>query len=176
MKNIAVMIGSLRKDSVNRMVFNNYAEMAKDKFKFTEINFRDWPHYNQDIEPFPAAVTEAADVIRGSDGLLIFSPEYNYSIPGVLKNAIDWLSRVEKQPFNHKHAAIIGASPGSIGTARMQYHLRQVAVFLNVYIMNKPEVMIGAAYDKVKDNKIVDEKTTEFLKHHIEEYLAFLDA
>ncbi len=174
MKNIIAMIGSLRKDSVNRHVFNHYKEMTKDIFNMTEGKIDAIPFYNADITPEPQVITQLADAIRKADGIIFFSPEYNYSIPGVLKNAIDWLSRCKDQPFDNKKATIIGASPGNLGTTRMQYQLRQVGVFLNIYFMNRPEVMISDAYNKVKDGKIVDEGTVKFLKTHADAFNGFM--
>lgn len=124
------------------------------------------PVYNQDLGEAPASVMELAKRIKESDGVTFFSPEYNYSIPGVLKNAIDWLSRSDLKPFDTKPAAVIGASPGNVGTARMQYHLRQVGVFLKLSFLNKPEVMIGKASEKLKDGQIIDDATIEILKKH----------
>ena len=174
MKNIVALIGSLRKESINRQVYEHYSELAKESLSITEIPIADFPHYNADIEPFPPQVLEAANKIKAADGLIFFSPEYNYSIPGMLKNALDWLSRCENKPFDNKPATIIGASPGAIATARMQYHLRQVAVFLNLRVMNKPEVMIGGAYDKIKDHKVIDDGTVQFLKKHVVDFDQFV--
>lgn len=173
MKNIVAIVGSLRKDSVNRAVFNAYSELSKDHFKLTEVSIADFPLYSGDLSE-PESVTQAAQAIKESDGLIFFSPEYNYSIPGVLKNAIDWLSLNKEKPFNAKPAAIIGASPGGIATARMQYHLRQVCVYLNLSMLNKPEVMIGAAFDKVVDNKLQHEDTLSFLASHVDAYHKFI--
>ncbi|MGE4133325.1 MAG: NADPH-dependent FMN reductase [Bdellovibrionales bacterium] len=167
MKKVVGLIGSLRKDSLNRVLFNEYKELAKDQFELVEGEIKDLPLYNQELEGKSESARKLATLVAGADGVLFFSPEYNYSIPGVLKNAIDWLSRDERAPFNKKPAAIVGASPGAIGTARMQYHLRQVGVFLNLNFLNKPEVMIGKAMDKIKDGKLVDDSTREFLKKHL---------
>ena len=97
--------------------------------------------------------------------MLIVTPEYNYSVPGVLKNAIDWASRPPSQPFEKKPVAIMGAAPGVIGTARAQYHLRQSFVFLDACVLNKPEVMIGSAATRFDaDSNLTDEKTRGFIK------------
>ena len=96
--------------------------------------------------------------------MLFSSPEYNYSVPGILKNAIDWASRQPTPPFDGKPVAIMGASPGLIGTARAQYHLRQICVFLNAHPLNRPEVMISQAMNKFdKDGKLTDEQTRKFM-------------
>ena len=173
MDHVVALIGSLRRDSVNRSIFKHYQAQAKGHFELVEGEIHDLPFYNADISPEPPQVVRLAEKIKTSQGVLFFSPEYNYSIPGVLKNAIDWLSRNESQPFNGKAAAILGASPGNIGTARMQYHLRQVGVFLNLNFLNKPEVMIGQAMTKIQDGQLVDEATQGFLAKHLEAFVAF---
>lgn len=167
MKRIVAVIGSLRKESVNRIIFEEYKNLSEQQFKFEEGSIGDLPHYSDDIESTPQGVTKICEQIRNADGVIFFSPEYNYSVPGVLKNALDWISRDENQPLARKPSAIIGASPGNIGTARMQYHLRQIGVFLDIDFLNKPEVMIGNVYAKIKEGKLSDSKTSEFLKKHV---------
>jgi chromate reductase, NAD(P)H dehydrogenase (quinone) len=170
MKKVIAIIGSLRKESVNRHIFNNYKRLAKDFFVLEEGDISQIPLYNQDIEKEPGSVAALAELINHSDGVIFFTPEYNYSIPGVLKNAIDWLSRNDLKPFNNKLAAVLGGSPGNIGTARMQYHLRQVGVFLNLNFLNKPEVMIGKVFSKVTDGEITDKDTIDLLNRHIQQF------
>ena len=119
-------------------------------------------------EGFPPPVVALRAAIKAADGLLIATPEYNYSIPGVLKNTIDWASRPPEQPFDGKPIGIIGASGGMLGTARAQYHLRQCFVFLNGYVMNRPEVMIGSAQGKFgPDGSLTDVATRDFLTAHL---------
>lgn len=175
MKKIVALVGSLRKESINRTVFEKYQELHSDRFEFVEGGIADIPHYNQDKEGESDSANKLAELVAGADGVMFFSPEYNYSIPGVLKNAIDHLSRSDKQPFNGKPAAIIGASPGTIGTARMQYHLRQIGVTLNMHFLNKPEVMIGKASEKIKDGNIIDDETIKHLQKHGESFISFID-
>jgi chromate reductase len=170
MKKVIAIIGSHRKESVNRQIFNNYKRLAKDLFVLEEGDISQIPLYNQDIEKEPDSVSALAELINDSDGVIFFTPEYNYSIPGVLKNAIDWLSRSELKPFNDKLAAVVGGSPGNIGTARMQYHLRQVGVFLNLHFLNKPEVTIGKVFSKVADGEITDQDTIDLLNRHIQQF------
>lgn len=174
MPKVIALIGSLRAESVNRHVFNHYAKMAEPLFTLEEAPIANIPLYNADIKPEPALITTISNQIKNADGLLIFSPEYNYSIPGALKNALDWLSRCENKPFTNKPTSVIGASPGQIGTGRMQYHLRQVGVFLELAFMNKPEVMIGNAYEKVVSGNIVDEATVKFLALHAKQFAEFM--
>ena len=108
----------------------------------------------------PEAVTELGRRIAAADAILFVTPEYNYSVPGVLKNAIDWVSRLSPQPFAGKPAGIMGVSPGNLGTARAQYHLRQIGVFLDLHFLSKPEVMIGQAGTKFDaEGRLTDEDT-----------------
>tara|TARA_B100001059_G_C17410408_1_gene368181 strand:- start:5 stop:508 length:504 start_codon:yes stop_codon:yes gene_type:complete len=163
----------LRKNSLHKTLLHEYREISKDHFEIIEGNLAQIPLFNQD-DKTPKAVAILAEKIKGADGIIFFSPEYNYSVPGVLKNAIDWLSRVEGTPLSGKPATIIGASPGNLGTARMQYHLRQIGVFLNLHFLNKPEVMIGAAFDKIKNGKLIHEDTKNFLGKHVEKFSEFI--
>lgn len=178
MKKIAVLIGSLRQASLNRKAFEKYQQLAKDTFTFEEISIADFPLYNFDItEHVMPKIKQQIAAINKADGILFFTPEYNYSVPGVLKNAIDWLSRSEQAPFNNKKAAIVGVSPGNIGTARMQYDLRKIGVFLNMHFLHKPEVMIGQANSKFNDElELTDEATIDFLQQHINAFNTFIEA
>ena len=117
-----------------------------------------------------AKTAEFKDKIKSADAILIATPEYNYSIPGVLKNAMDWASRpYGDNSFDGKPLAIMGASIGNIATARAQYHLRQTCVFLNMHVVNQPEVMVGVAQDKIDSNGVLtDEKTKEVIKNLLE--------
>jgi len=166
MKLLAI-VGSLRKDSVNKKAMKAFQEElpAGTEVEYAEIG--NIPLYNQDDQEksFPASVNKLSEQIKNADAVVFATPEYNYSVPGVLKNAIDWVSRVPNQPFSGKTALIIGASPGNLGTSRAQYHLRQIGVFLNINFLNRPEVMIGSAYSKFDDSgKLTDASTREFLK------------
>lgn len=130
----------------------------------------DIPLYNDDVRVIgmPDPVLALAGRIAAADAVLIATPEYNYSIPGVLKNAIDWASRPPEQPFDGKPIGIIGASAGVLGTARAQYHLRQCFVFLNGHVMNRPEVMIGGAQNKfAADGSLTDAPTRDFMAAHL---------
>ncbi|HUC62141.1 MAG TPA: NADPH-dependent FMN reductase [Alphaproteobacteria bacterium] len=159
--------GSLRKGSFNRMALNAAIELAPPGLEIETFEIAPIPPYNEDLRAagFPPAVEEFRARIKAADALLIATPEYNFSIPGVLKNAIDWASRPPDQPFNGKPVAILGSSPGGVGTARSQQHLRQVCTFLNMYPVNKPEVLIGAAASKFDAaGKLTDEATRGFVK------------
>lgn len=139
--------GSLRKGSYNKLVLRAAVELKPADMEIESFDIAPIPLYDEDVreQGFPKAVEQLREKIRAADALLIVTPEYNYSMPGVLKNAIDWASRPPSQPFDDKPVAIMGASMGRLGTARAQYHLRQTAVFLNMHLINKPEVMISGA-------------------------------
>jgi chromate reductase, NAD(P)H dehydrogenase (quinone) len=133
----------------------------------TSLSLTASPGFNQDEEQHPSAkVVELKQRIRAADAVLIVTPEYNYSVPGVLKNAIDWASRpYGDSAWNGKPAAIMGASVGTMGTARAQYHLRQTFVFLNMWPLNQPEVMIGNAAERFDaEGNLTDETTKDFIR------------
>jgi len=142
--------GSLRRDSYNRATLRAAIELAPVDASIDIFELDGIPGFNQDEEQNPPAkVVELKSRIREVDAILFVTPEYNYSVPGVLKNAIDWASRpYGDSAWNGKPAAIMGASVGTIGTARAQYHLRQMMVFLNMFPVNQPEVMIGNASEQ----------------------------
>jgi chromate reductase len=176
MKLIAI-VGSLRKESLNRKLFENYKKVVGDQAEIIEGDFSQFPLYNQDIEDkaMPEPVKKLGEMIKGCDGILFFSPEYNYSIPGTVKNMLDWLSRLKDAPYAKKPATILGASPGQLGTARMQYHFRQVAVTLDLRMLNKPEIMVARAHTIFdSNNEITDSKTLELLKKHFDAFKAFV--
>ena len=161
---LVAFCGSLRKASFNRMALNAFIERlpAGTSAQIIEI---DWPLYNADIQAqgFPDKVQAAQKAMLEADGIVFATPEYNYGPSGVLKNAIDWLSRMTPQPFAAKPIAMFGASGGVLGSARAQYQLRQIMVFLDGRPVNKPEVMIGAAQTRFADGKLTDEATGKLL-------------
>jgi chromate reductase len=167
--------GSLRKGSYNRAALRAARDLAPAGMHIQEFDLAPIPLYNEDVreQGFPPAVEDFRERIRQADALLIVTPEYNYSFPGVLKNAIDWASRPPEQPFDGKPIALLGASPGSLGTARAQYHLRQVFVYLNGLVMARPEVMISTAHNRFNERgDLVDEK----IRGYIQGLLAALKA
>src|SRR5712671_5742095 len=145
--NILGIAGSLRRQSYNRSALRAAKQLAPEGVTIDIFELDGIPGFNEDDEQNPPAkIVELKKRIRAADGLLFVTPEYNYSVPGVLKNAIDWASRpYGDSAWSGKPAAIMGASVGAIGTARAQYHLRQIMVFLNMFPLNQPEVMIGQA-------------------------------
>lgn len=147
-----ILLGSLRGGSFNAVVARNLASLAPAEVEFSPLgSVGDIPHYDADIQAqgFPDAVLAMGKAISAADALVIVTPEYNYSVPGALKNALDWLSRLPDTPVAGKPVAILTASPGAIGGARAQYHLRQILVFLDGRVLNKPEVMIGQASSRI---------------------------
>lgn len=163
---IAGISGSLRKLSMHRGILRKVEELLKSKgIEYIEVDISEFPLYNQDLKDQgnPDAVQKAHDQLQSADAIVLASPEYNYSVTGVLKNAIDWLSRVEDQAFNGKAVAIMGASPG-LGTSRSQYHVRQILVFLNAIVVNRPEILISQAMNKFNEvGDLTDDKTIEFV-------------
>ena len=162
---LAAFCGSLRKASFNRMALNAFIERVPAGVTVETIEIADWPLYDADVQAkgFPDKVQAAQKIVLEAGAVVIASPEYNYSVPGLLKNALDWLSRMQPQPFAGKPVAILGASQGLMGTARMQYHLRQILVFLDAFSLNRPEVMIAQAQNKFADGKLTDEITAKLL-------------
>lgn len=160
--------GSLREKSLNKAALRAARELAPEGMAVDVADLASIPLYNDDVrqgDGFPEPVAAFRERIRAADALLIVTPEYNYSVPGVLKNAIDWASRPPDQPFDGLPVAIMGASPGRLGTARAQYHLRQCFVFLNALVLNKPEVMIAGANRIFDDDlRLTDDATRKVLQ------------
>ncbi|MGA3328384.1 MAG: NAD(P)H-dependent oxidoreductase [Terriglobia bacterium] len=167
--------GSLRKASFNRAALRAAQQLAPDGVSLEIFDLEGIPAFNQDEEAhLPERVALFKQRIRAADAILIVTPEYNYSFPGVLKNAIDWASRpYGDSAWEGKPVALMGASVGAQGTSRAQYHLRQVFVFLNMYPLNRPEVMITNASQRFDEKgNLKDEET----KAHIQKLLAALVA
>lgn len=175
---IGYLIGSLAHDSINRVVATALVKLAPPSLEMVEIPIRDLPLYNRDDELDPvAAVTTFKHAIERAEGLLIVSPEYNRSIPGALKNAIDWGSRPwGHNSFARKPTGIIGASTGAIGTAVMQSSMRSVLSFLNAPQLNAPEAYLTYRPEMFgPDGTVEDDSTKKFLEHYMEEYAAFIE-
>jgi chromate reductase, NAD(P)H dehydrogenase (quinone) len=158
--------GSLRKASFNAALMRVADEVKPADMTIVQADISQIPLYNEDVraQGFPPPVEKLRQQIKAADALLFACPEYNYSMSGVLKNAIDWASRPPEQPFAGKVAAIIGAGAGMAGTARAQAHLRQSMVFLDVHPLNKPEVLLGQAQTKFDANgKLTDETARKLI-------------
>lgn len=179
---LLVICGSLRKKSFNLAICNTLPELAPDGCDIVQAPaFGNVPIYDADThasEGFPAEVTEMAEMIGKADGLVIVSPEYNYSVPGGLKNMIDWVSRLPDQPFKAKPVAIQSAAAGMLGGARMQYHLRQIMVFLEAKVFNKPEVFVSFAKSKVDESgdRVADEATRDVIRAQLTAFAAEISA
>jgi chromate reductase len=164
-------VGSLRKGSYNKALMRAAVELVPEDAKIEVFDLEGIPLLNQDLENQPPQIVRDFKAkIRSADALLIASPEYNYSVPGVLKNAIDWASRpYGDNAFEGKPVAIMSASIGSLGGARAQYHLRQSFVFLDMYPLNRPEVMMPFAEDNVDaEGNVTNEKTKQLIRELLE--------
>ena len=174
---IGYFVGSLASGSINRVLANALIKLAPAELEFTEIPIKDLPLYSYDYDAdFPPEGRALKEAIEAADGILFVSPEYNRSIPGALKNAIDWGSRPwGSNAFARKPTGIIGASPGSIGTAVMQSSMRSVLSFLDAPQLNSPEAYISYKPDVFgADGEVKDEATAKFLSHFMDEYAAFV--
>jgi chromate reductase len=164
---VGYFVGSLSSTSINRILSRALIRLAPDDLEFTEIPIRDLPLYSQDFDTdFPPEAIALKDAIAASDALLFVTPEFNRSIPGGLKNAIDWASRPwGKNSFHHVPAAVIGASVGQIGTAVAQQSLRGVLSFCNARQMTAPEAYIQYSPERfTADGEVTDDSTAEFLR------------
>lgn len=158
--------GALRKKSYNRLALMAAAELMPSSMQLTIANYDAIPLYNQDVQDvgIPDAVTKLADEIKAADALLIASPEYNFSISGVLKNAIDWLTRIPVQPFKDKPVALLSATGGPVGGARHQYEVRKILGSQDALVLTRPEIFIGACHTKFDPSgKLTDEATRKVL-------------
>lgn len=173
--NVLAISGSLRKASYNTALVKAARAVAPDGMSIDIATLDNIPLYNGDADGTekPPAVGGLGQAIRAADGVLLATPEYNFSVSGVLKNAIDWVSRIENQPLAGKPVGIMGAAAGGLGTARAQYHLRQVFVYLDARVMNRPELFVGGAYAKFdSQGSLTDDDTNKFLTAYM---LSFQD-
>jgi chromate reductase len=173
---IAVLVGSLRKDSLNRKTASALAELAPESIKLEQVEIGQLPMYNQDLDEAPPAEwTAFRQRIKKADGVLFVSPEYNRSVPGVLKNAIDVGSRPYGQSaWQGKPGGVVTVSPGAIGGFGANHHLRQMLVFLDVYPMQQPEAYMGNAGKWFGDDgTLQDESARKFLQTFINAYAAW---
>ena len=170
---VGYFVGSLSSTSINRVLSRALIRLAPPDLQFTEIPIGNLPLYSQDYDTnYPPEATALKDAIARSDAVLFVTPEYNRSIPGALKNAIDWASRPWGQnSFHHIPAGVIGASIGAIGTAVGQQSLRAVLSFCNARQMTSPEAYITYSPERFKeDGEVIDETTAGFLKDYMEEF------
>ena len=169
---IAIVVGSLRRDSYNRQLADAIAKLAPTDFSFERLRIDDLPLYNQDDDPNPAeAVTRLKSQITAADGVLFVTAEYNRSIPGVLKNALDHASRPYGQSaWKGKPAAVIGASVAPSGTAMAQQHLRNVLAYLDMPTMAQPEAFVHASDSYFAEGQVADPTNREFLQRWVNQY------
>ncbi len=170
--NVITICGSLRKGSFNAALARALPALAPAGMSITAgPSFAEFPLYNADVHVagFPAPVVAMAEAIRQADGVIIVSPEYNWSMPGVLKNAVDWVSRLPDQPIKDKPIALQSASPGPLGAARMQYHLRQALLSIEALILTRPEIFVGNAAQKFDDKTMAlkDQPTIDIIKQQL---------
>ena len=164
---VLAIVGSIRPGSYNHMALRAAMAVAPEGMTFTVARIDDIPHYDQDLplSEAPASVVRFKEQIAEADAILMVTPEYNYSISAVLKNALEWASRpMQNNPLSGKPAAIMSASPSLLGGIRAQYHLRQICVGLNLIPMNRPEVAITSSHEKFSaDGTLQDETTAKLL-------------
>lgn len=174
---IAVVIGSLRKDSFNRQLAHAVTSMAPADFSFEHLDIGVLPLYSQEYDAdYPEVARRFKQQIEAADALLFVTPEYNRSIPGVLKNAIDWGSRPwGTNSWRGKPGAVLGTSPGAIGTALAQQHLRNVLAYLDVPLLGQPEMFIKHDASRIDaKGEIVNEDTRKFLQGFMDTYAAWV--
>ena len=177
--NVISICGSLRKASFNAALARALPKLAPAGMAITPApSWAGFSIYNADVQEssgVPADVTALAEAIRKADGVIICTPEYNYGMPGGLKNALDWVSRVKDQPFKDKPLAIQSASPGPLGGGRVQYQLRQAMVFLEAMVFARPEIFVGAANKKFDDKlELTDQPTIDFIKQQLAGFETFI--
>src|SRR5581483_3510583 len=178
--NVLVIVGSLRKGSYNAALARALPGLAPPDMKLTSAPaFDTLPMYNADIQEasgFPPAAEDLATAIRAADAVLFVSPEYNWSMPGWLKNGIDWVSRMKDQPFKEKPVAIQSCSQGILGGARMQYHWRMSMTFLQAFIFGTPEVFVSQAQNKFDKEtlELKDQPTRDMVKMQLAAFAKFI--
>lgn len=161
--------GSLRQASFNTALLEAARAYLPRDWSMDIVTPRGFPIYDEELQHqgWPSAALDLAAQIRAADLVVVATPEYNYSIPGGLKNAIDWISRLPEQPFKGKTVGIMGASSGRLGTVRAQAHLRQCFQFLDARVLNKPEVFVGFAPQVFQDGRLIDDATGQAVRAFI---------
>jgi chromate reductase len=178
--NIVTICGSLRKGSYNAALIRLLPSLAPSGMTFTPApSFAGFPHYDSDIQNekgFPDDVNAFADSVRAADGVIIVSPEYNWTIPGAFKNALDWVSRMKEQPFKGKPVALQSASIALLGGSRMQYHLRQCLVSIDALVIGRPEVIVTFANQKFdeKTGELKDQVGVDLIKQQLAGFETFV--
>ena len=174
---LLAITGALRKDSFNTQLLRAVKEMAPPEMDIEIVTLHGVPLYDGDEEDrhgVPGSVKALQDKVKQADGIIISTPEYNFSIPGVLKNGLDWMSR-SGNPFKGKPVGVMGASEGPVGTARSQYHLRQNLVGLEAITMPKPEIFVALAPTKFAEGKLTDEATKKVIATWLKAFKAWVE-
>jgi len=178
MARIAVFVGSLRKESINKYLAKNLEELAPEGTEFSYVDI-DLPLFNQDVEAsnYPASAQAGKDIVEAADGVLFVTPEYNRSIPGPLKNAIDWISRPwGANSFAEKPVGIVGASIGPVGTAIAQSDMRHILAFLETKQLSHPEIYVANATDLFDENgHLVDERWRKNLQAYMDTFIPWVE-
>ena len=180
-QNVLVICGSLRNGSLNKSVARTLPELAPESMTLSDAPpYDNFTIYNADHHKptiVPPDVLAFVEAVRAADGVIIVSPEYNFSVPGGLKNALDWVSRVKEQPFREKPVAIQSASGGPLGASRMQYHLRQILLGLDAFVLGRPEIFVTLAPSKIdeKAGKLKDEPTREIIGRQLAAFAKFIE-
>lgn len=178
MRTIAVLVGSIHGNSINQRLARAVEAIARERFRFSYVDIGTLPHYDDALWPHPPqSVSALKQTVAASDAVLFVTPEYNRSIPGVLKNAIDWGSRPwGESSWAGKPAAIMGTSPGAIGTALAQAHLRNILLALDVRLMGQPEVYVQLRPESISEDFAVSEESlSNLLERHITAFEAWID-
>ncbi|MDQ0338363.1 NAD(P)H-dependent FMN reductase [Caldalkalibacillus uzonensis] len=175
---VAAIIGSLRKESYNKKVVEFMQSRYERKMEIEILHIRDLPHFDQDVEEDPPQQVKVfKQRVAAADAILIATPEYNHSVPGVLKNALDWLSRVDKV-LTGKPVLLIGSTPGMLGTVRAQIHLRQILASpgLSAKVLPGNEVLINFVHEKLDDHgRLVHQQTISFLDDVVNRFIDFVN-
>jgi chromate reductase, NAD(P)H dehydrogenase (quinone) len=178
--NVLIVCGSLRKKSYNAALARTLPSLAPDGMALKDAPaWHTMPIYNHDIQEdtgFPAEAVAWADAIRSADGVIFVSPEYNWTIPGGLKNAIDWVSRMKDVPFKEKPVALQSCVTGVLGGSRMQYHLRQCMTSIDAFLFGKPEVLVTFSAKKFDEQtlELTDQPTRDIVKHQLAGFERFI--
>lgn len=168
---IVGLVGSLRRNSINKILLQTAQEVAPQTMEIIIFPLDEIPLYNNDVEVeegFPPPVQALRDAVAQADGIILATPEYNGSVPGVLKNGIDWASR--QGILAKKPVVTMGGSPGALGATKAQEHLRQICLHLGMYLMPKPTIAVPKLPDKIVDGQLTDELTRKFLKEQLEQF------